>query len=479
MNLHVPAWGAVQSKALVVTLALAVGVLGGCDGLLDVELPGSITDDDLFQESQAPVLVMSAISDIECAFSDFIATTGGGTEDALGRTTGWWAGAHEFRVDPITTNCSLSENSYGWYTPLHKGRYVAERAYASISEWPVTNNKEQLLAQAAIYSGIAYNLLGDYFCEVTVDRGPLMSPDQTLARGEEYLTKALGHIGTSGDFAIAGGVTSSAKEMAHLLRARVRFARGNTAGALADAEEVSRGYMAYITRESSGPRQRGNKVTAGNNDNAYVTVMGPIDKWSGPGWSGVIPFTGYRNLGILPDGRAVTGSRHPITTTVHSGAAADVRVPVLNTGQKTNGYDLWTQQKYPTRDADIPLANWQEAWLIRAEIEGGQAAIDLVNDIRAFHHLPLVSYLSPGDAQGIKDMIIEERRRSLFLEGRFYATKIREKLWFPKNIGVTPLVQAPYFGAVRLVMPEDEYDLNNGISRSDRGTLCGSEAPVL
>jgi hypothetical protein len=479
MILHAQARGAARRRrTLALSMVLTVGVLGGCDGILAVELPGSITDDALFQPAQAPVLIASAIADIECAFSDFVATTGGGSEDVLGRTTGWWAGAHEYAVAPNTANCNTTENAYGWYTALHKGRYVAERAYSAIGGWDVPN-KERLLAQAAIYSGVVYNLLGDYFCEVTTDKGPLMSPNQTLALGEEYLTNALTHIGRAGDFPIAGGVTTSAQQMALLLRARPRFAQGDQAGALADAQAISRGFMAYATRESTGPRQRGNKVAAGNNDNGYVTIMGPITTWTGPGWSGVIPFTGYRDLGILPDGRAVSASRHAITTAANPGAVADVRVPVLDTKTKTNGHDFWTQQKYRTRDADIPLANWQEAWLIRAEIEGGQRAIDLVNEIRDFHELPRVTYPAPGDTQGIKDMIIEERRRSLFLEGRFYSTKIQENLWFPRGIGVTEIVRAPYFGAVRLVMPQNEFDLNAGISGAQRGTLCGDQRPVL
>ncbi len=467
-----------RRRTLALGTALIAGLLGGCEGLLDVELPGSITDRDLFHPSQAGVLVASAAADVECAVSEFIATTAAGSEDALRRTTGWWAGAHEYIVAPNTANCATSENAYGWYVPLHKGRFVAERAYEAIEGWDDLPNKNQLLARAAIYAGVTYNLLGDYFCEVSVDKGPLMNPDATLAKAEDYLTKALTHIG-SGDFAVEGGVTSSAKGMAHLLRARVRFARGNNQGALEDATAVTHGYVAWITRESTGPRQRGNRVVAGNNDNAYVTVAGPIDNWTGPGWTGVIPFTGYRNLAVLPDGRAITATRHPITMSAGAGAVADVRVPVLDTGMKTNGIDFWVQRKYLSRDYDIPLANWEEAWLIRAEIVGGQGAIDLVNEIRDFHDLPSVTYLSPGDAQGIKDMIIEERRRSLFLEGRFYSTKIREDLWFPRNIGSTPVVAAPYFGAVRLVMPMNEYELTEGLDLTMRGTMCGDEQPVL
>src|SRR5690606_15373949 len=118
-------------------------------------------------------------------------------------------------------------------------------------------------------------------------------------------------------------------------------------------------------------------------------------------------------------------------------------------------------------------------WLIRAEIEGGQAAIDRVNEIRAFHGLPQVSYLSAGDAAGIENMIIEERRRSLFLEGRFWSTKIQhqDKLWFPRGLDFTPAGHA-YRNAIRMVMPDNEFDLHPDLSLSQQGSLCGNQAPA-
>ena len=33
--------------------------------------------------------------------------------------------------------------------------------------------------------------------------------------------------------------------------------------------------------------------------------------------------------------------------------------------------------RYEDVGADVPLVNWKEMWLIRAEIEGGHRAIDL------------------------------------------------------------------------------------------------------
>jgi starch-binding outer membrane protein, SusD/RagB family len=467
-------------RALALTMFVATGALAGCDGLLDVELPGSITEDALYDPSQAAVLVTSAIADIECGYSDFLATNGSGAEETFVRVTGWWGGSHEFDDQPNTTDCNTSNTSYGWWTPMHKGRFLAEGAYTRILDWDV-NNKEQLLAQAAIYAGLSYDLFGEYFCEMAFDKGPLLSPDQTLAVAEDYLTKALGHIQTTGDFAIPAGIASSAEQMALVLRTRVRWARDDFAGATADAQRVNQGFVAYATREGTGVRQRWNKVVGGNNDNPFISLAGPVNWWSGPGgWPAVIPFTGFRNLAILPDGRAVTNDRYPITL-ASAGAVADVRVPAQDRNTVVNGYPFWTQQKYDDAGDDIPLANWQEVWLILAEIENeagnGQAAIDLVNEIRDFHDLPTVTYLSPANASGINDLIIEERRRSLFLEGRYWSTKLRENLWFPRGVDETPYPYS-YQNGIRMVMPDAEFDLNPNLEPSQQGSLCGVQAPA-
>lgn len=466
-------------RALAWTLLLSAGA-AGCDGLLDVELPGSITEGSLYDPSQAAVLVTSAIADIECGFSDFIATNGSGAEETFVRVTGWWGGSHEFDDAPTTAECNSSNTSYGWWTPLHKGRYLAEGAYTRILEWDVPN-KERLLAQSAIYAGFTYDLFGEFFCEMAFDKGPLLSPDETLAKAEDWFTKALGHIQAGGDFEMPATIASSAEQMALVLRARVRWARGDDAGARVDGERVQKGFVAYATREATGVRQRWNKVVGGNNDNPFISLAGPVNWWSGPGnWPAVIPFTGYRDLAILPDGRAVSDDRYPITL-ASAGAVADVRVPSQDMNTILNGYPFWTQQKYPDAGADIPMANWQEVWLILAEIENesgnGQAAIDLVNEIRDFHGLPTVTYLTAGDTEAINDMIIEERRRSLFLEGRYWATKLRENLWFPRGVGETPYPYS-YQNGIRMVMPDSEFDLNPNLEPGQQGSLCGAQAPA-
>ena len=61
--------------------------------------------------------------------------------------------------------------------------------------------------------------------------------------------------------------------------------------------------------------------------------------------------------------------------------------------------------------------------LIEAELQGGQAAIDVVNKLRVAASLPIVTYADPANAAEIRDMIFEERRRALFAEGRYWLTR--------------------------------------------------------
>ena len=144
----------------------------------------------------------------------------------------------------------------------------------------------------------------------------------------------------------------------------------------------------------------------------------------------------------------------------------------------------YINHRYNSGDDDVPLVNWKEMWLIRAELEGGQDGIDLVNELREYDGLPEISYLDPADPdfeEEFKYMLIEERRRALFIEGRYYPMKLHNPdiLWFPRGQGTTVWAANVIGGGVRFIMPEDEYVLNENLTRSDRATGCDpSVAPL-
>ena len=440
--------GARRRLAIAATL-VAANALGACGDILEVELPGNLTEADLLQPSSAQTMVNSVIADFECSYSMYTVLTAA-MEDTWWRATGYWGGWAEYRADrPETTECATDDTNMGWAVGFQKSRLMAETAHKSITTWGAqVPNANRHLATTATYAGLVYEIFGETFCEVTVDVGPLMKPDEVLARSEQWFTTALGHL-AAGDQAIVS--TTSLRQLALLGRARVRLARGNKAGAAEDARLIQPDFVAYATRDNS-VRPRWNHVYRQLNVNGYSAVAGPV-MWQGQ----QVPFTGYRDLTISPDGRH----------TVKNGVA-DPRVPVryLNAFLQDGVTDNYAQLKYSSTSSSIPIARWAEAQLILAEVEGGQQAADRVNALRRVHSLPI--YAGPTDAASIRDLIIEERRREFFFEGRFLAEKLRQKLWFPMGAGANHK-GVTYGRAHCFMMPLSEYQNNPNIPPGYQG----------
>ncbi|MQA88750.1 MAG: hypothetical protein GEU90_00750 [Gemmatimonas sp.] len=482
-------------------VAGCVVALAGCDGLLDVELPSQLTDQALNDPNSAADQVNSAIAHFECGYSTF-AYWIGGAEDVMDPQGAVYyaSGAHVYDPFPNSGDCDQTPQAVAFYSQFTVTSAMARSVYDLMNGeggWTDAEvpNKQQLSTISALYSAATLEWFGELFCEMTVDEGPLMTPDQTLSLADEWVGRALGHISTSGDFPMPHEITpgpGGAEALAYALRSRILWAQGDLVGAAEAARMVPQGFEARVTR--GGGLTRRNKVYQQGTETRYASVAGVNDWWgglpnpaTGAAWPEVIPFTGYLHLGILPDGRAVRDDGLPVRvdgpyrTTAEDAAVADSRVPVEFSNALQGGGTGYVPVKYTSDSDPIPFVNWEEIWLIRAEAEGGQAAIDLVNEIRAAHDLPLVSYADPSDAAQIRQMILEEKRRSLWLEARYIATKIQntDLVWFPRAQGTTPSQGVQYLGGVRMLMPNDEFDLNENISRTDRATGCAEgQRPV-
>ena len=68
-----------------------------------------------------------------------------------------------------------------------------------------------------------------------------------------------------------------------------------------------------------------------------------------------------------------------------------------------------------------------------AEATGGQVAVGIINSLRATHGLPTFASQDPSE---IRNLLIEERRRELYLEGKQLGDMLRLNLPFPT--GLTP-----------------------------------------
>ncbi len=488
---------------MVLACALTVGAVTACNDLLEVELPSALTDDVLTDPTGASVQVSSVIANIECGYSAFGWVRTLGAEDVLESVAGRGGGhaVHNSLPDSGGRCDADGDSSNGnYYDQFQIARSMAWGTYERLENWTdqeVPGSREQLMATTALYAGIALEHFGTFYCEMTFDNSPLMSPSAVMGLAEDWINTSLGHIGNIGDYAVDHGASSSARTMATALRARIRWHSGDLGGAAADAAQIPMGFTAWIVRDV-GPERR-NKIYESGTQTGWGGMLGVNNWWNegtgvrdrtnpvtGLPWPDPIPFTGYLFLGIMPDGRAVDDDGYPVRwaeefrdvgddpTPLNNGAVPDVRVQHFKkTIQGPAPREV--PARYSAEDDDIPLVDWEEMWLILAEIEGGQSAIDRVNDIRRHYDLPLVTYADPGNAQQVKHMIIEERRRSFFAEGgRYWATKIlnTDILWFPRTTGKTPAQGYDLDGGVRLVMPNDEYTLNPSITLNDRATGC-------
>lgn len=514
--------------ALAGTLFATLGGLAACDSLLEVDLPDAVTEDALEDPTTAALQVNSVMASVECAYSTF-ALTSGGFEDNFQRYSGA-AGDYAFYSDTYSGgSCDTDAYSNNWGDPLLLARSQGYDVYERISDWTVEevgSEREQLLAETALYNAVSLNVFGDHFCEFAIDGGPLLTPNETLSEAAGWIDTALGHIAATpmGDFAIdkeQGRIAESAEQMAYGLRSRIRWAQGDLAGAATAAAQVDEGFTAWVLRETGEDRRNmvssmqggGGGIQAAGVLQGVVKVKQQDDPFgisqvgtnpvTGEEWPDTIPFTGYRFLGIMPDGRALDhATQRPVRwaeelrdeddnpVPLGNGAVEDTRVQHAQ-GNTAGGPDEIIQ-KYPNLDDDIPLVNWKEMRLIQAEYALSQSqpgqAIGFINEVRSADGLPTISgtYLTQltANPDQLEDAIIEERRRALWLEGRFWTTKTLnpDKLWFPRNVGqwVNQSSTDQLGGGVRMLMPDDEYEINPNMSLADRGTGCpAGQAPVF
>ena len=352
-------------------------------------MPGQVAEGELDNPLLAPTMVVGAIGEFECALGQYVATTGVlSGEYIVGGfllASNIWGRRWRPNILETAGNCG---GGYGYYTPLQTARFMAEDGSRRIEAFAEADvpNKNGLLAQLAAYAGYSNTLLGEGFCEMAIDAGPLETREQIWARAEEWFTKAITLAQSAND--------ASIRDMALVGRARVRLDLGKKTEAAADAEQVPVGYVRNATHSTTIAR-RNNRVYTANIRDRDISV--------GPN---------YRNL------------------TVDGEADSRVRVTFANRNGVDGVTPQWDQTKYTALNSNIPIASWNEAQLIIAEARGGQAAFDAINRLRTRAGLPLLAAGTAVDST----TILEERRRQLFSEGQRYNDMLRHNLPFPSGV---------------------------------------------
>ena len=420
----------VLRRALVATLAASLFATA-CDtsDLLDVQVPNSVPDDIYDNPAFATLMVNSVIGDFECAFGSFVVAEGLLTDELhdSALNNGNW---NMDRRDNAFTSGFYGTNSCttvtGVYTPLSTARGEADAAIERLNGWTTAQvpNLEALKAQANLYAGFSYAALGMAMCQAAFDKGPLVNQLGMFALAEQRFTAAI----TAAQAASLTNVLNAA----YAGRARVRLYQHNNAGAIADAQLVPAGFVFNAAMDATNPRRYNHIYTA-------ISTSGVLT--------------------VETTARALTtenGQVDPRSATIRLNTAPADGLNQIFIPTKYNAATLAAGQSIPQ-----PITRYAEAQLILAEAQGGAAAVNIINTMRAAVNLN--PYTGPTDATSIRSLIASERQRVLFLEG--YRAFDIERL----NLPLVPAVGSPYLqggvygGTVCFPVPDIEKNNNPNI----------------
>ena len=369
-------------------LLLAAALIpAACDfsDILNVHVPGRVQEGSLNDPSLAATNVASVVADLECAWNNYVAASALIADEFVQASGNLnqrnWA-SRRITPDEPTMAQGTCRTAYGIYTTLHTARFQAEDIYERLEGFPdaAVPRKTAFKATVRAYGAYALVALAEGFCEMTLDGGPLMTPDEVLAIAEERFTEAIALATQANETDILN--------MALVGRARVRLDLENFAGALEDARKVPLAYLKRATRDESDTRR-------------YDALCEFVTCPQG------------RNATIAPNYREIEWQ-----------GVSDPRVAVTTTGQLA--FDNAQVHYYPTtkhnsRNYSPVLASGREARLFIAEAAARTGdlatARQLINQMHAEAGIPGYDAAGTATQSQVIAQVIEERRRELFTEG--------------------------------------------------------------
>ena len=390
-------------RAAAWSLLLAAGIATGCDtsGILEVDLPGRVAEAALEDADLARVLVNGVIADAECAWNTYSAAASHHSDEwipASGNLNMRNWGQRKIRDTDALLGKGTCDLNYGLYTPLHTARYQAGDVFERLGRFDAAKVpdtlKTRLQATVRAWGGFAVVALGEGFCEVTVDGGPILPKTEVLTLAEQWFTEALTLATQIGN--------TDLQNMARVGRARARIGLANWAGALVDASAVPAGYVKNVTRDTNRQR-RWNYV--------FEYLVSTATGFNRHG--SVSP--AFRNLTVAADGAHTQSS-----------GTADPRVGAFTNNQLAFDFSTihWTIPKYTSRSSTLPLATHKEAQLYMAEAyaqQGGAPnlvnAVGIIDARHAAAGLPAWTLGATASQAEVLSHILDERARELFAEG--------------------------------------------------------------
>lgn len=371
-------------------------LLSGCslDEILEVHVPGKVLEEDLSSSSLANVLATGVIAEVECSWNQYVAGSAHHSDEYVptsgNLTMRNWGQRKIYASDAGYAQGTCGGWGYPMFTPLHTARFQSEDVASRLAEFPAEDVPDVAALQAtvAVWGAFPLVAMGEGFCSMSIDGGSEMTPAQVQSEAEQRFSTAISLAQAAGDATLT--------MQAQLGRARVRIAKGDYAGALADAGQVPDDFIVNVSRDDSESRRYNyyfERLNAPTGFRAHGSVA-----------------DNYQTLTIGADGMPTDGDGVP-----------DTRVNVRTDGTEAADFAtiLYYHDKYNTRSDPLPLVHWHEARMYEAEAMAMQGDVDgalgKINDLREAAGLPTVT-ASVGAGE-IMDLVKEERRRQLFVLG--------------------------------------------------------------
>lgn len=397
----------IKVRRLYMGALVAALVSTGCDeSIFDVKNPGRILDEDLNTAQGVSSLVTGMSADFSVGYDNMSFTTAILSDEIVG------SGSY-FSTGRYRRGLFDSEDANGFWGAVQRARWVAEGGLLrmqGIEGYQYDGNAET--ARAHLFGGLANRWFGETFCQVVfsqpytdetpgpageIDTGEAMDRNSAFQRAVALLERAAQHGGSAGRSDVVNAATGGL--------AQVHMGMGDFATAVTHASKVPTDFVFSAEYSSNSGREESqiwNETHGRHEISAWGTLAGIVGAGD--------PRTPWTDCSASGSGCA-------------SGNGAD--------GETIH----YRQDKYPTRDDDIPLVKGTEMRLIEAEaalLNGDLAtAMAKINEARAHHGLdPLesdgtIGSITGGDGGGANmtsmsgwDILDRERHLTLWLEGR-------------------------------------------------------------
>ena len=294
----------------------------------------------------------------------------------------------QFGVEPRNwVGLLVTEEQGTPWNLLSRARWLSDQALTRLQKvmGPATFAKHPQAAQALIWRGFAYRVLGEAMCVSIIDGGPATPARDNLVRAESTFTAAITVATAANNMTLVNA--------AYMGRAQVRVALADWTGAVADAGRVPTSFTYKMPYFANVDEFGYNRTMWSSTSQSFFKATSAWNTW----------YAQYFDQTKDP--------RVPYTLTALKGSGAFPPVGAVN---------WWPQAKYATNTAGVNLASGREARLIEAEAalrsNNIAGAMTMIDANRASAGAPVAA--RPSTLTEAWTLLKRERGIELWLEGR-------------------------------------------------------------